>query len=766
MNYKLLKQLSKNKTAASILLGISSVLLTLLIVWFSGLLARSPLQAIDNAIDDLAVQVRSVTDQQKRVSHRDIVIIDIDDYSISELGRVQLWPRKYDASVIDFVAASDPKVILLDAFYTEPDTLPAVYGDLLIEQGIENARHIIRSLSTDHLMAESISRAGNVIMGLFDDDRTGIENLYEIEYINQVLPLIYANRSYTAGYYSRAKPVLPIQDFSQNAKAVGLLKVNSDPDGSVRNYTLLQQAPDDGQREEMRLLPSFILPAALTVLGEELNAVEVGPNQITLADKIRIPVNERAEFRLNWLGSQESFRYISFSNVLEGHVPENYFTDKIVLVGSSATGLEDLKNTPVNPVMPGVEVHATALYNVLNESWLAYVSWKVHLGLLVLFALLFARIFISTNQLWGIVIFIMLLLFQFVGYVILFVPELGVLLSASSYLLLTIVCFVMVSIYQNLTESSEKAMLKAAFASYVSPKVVDHLVKSGEDPRLGGSEAEITAFFSDIQSFSNLSEQVTPAELVEIMNQYFNTMTRIITKENGTLDKYFGDAIIAFFGAPVEIQHQALRACVASQKMQKAQLELIEMWTQKNKNWPDGVYRLKTRIGMNTGTAVIGNMGSSKRFNYTMMGDNVNLAARCESGARQYGVFTMVTESTMKAASASGDDCVFREIDNVVVKGREMPVRLYEIVGLKEDVTDQALECISLYEKGLHHYYSQRWDEAIELFQKSLEREPNQPDLNQGIYTNPSLVMLERAGNFKLNPPGRNWSGVFEMVSK
>lgn len=751
------------KLLSFVVICVMSLFITQAFSWVNRNLTRSPLTAIDLAIDDLALQIRSLTFQEKRVSPRDFVIIDIDDFSISQLGRVQLWPRMYDAQVIRNISAGKPRVILIDALYTEADTLSYAYVQLLNERGFSQADDIIRAMSTDHILAEAIEQAGNVILGMFDKsaDFTDDEQAY-IQLASALLPQIRGERVFARGYYQRSVPVLPAQAFAGKASAMGLLKVNPDTDGTVRTYTLLQQSPLlTGEEAEYQvfLIPSFILPAALGFLGLQDGDVRIQPGMIHLGAEISIPVNPRAEFSLNWLGSGEEFRYISFYNVWSGQVPVEFFQDKIVFMGSSAAGLEDLKTTPVNQVMPGVEVHATALYNLLNESWLKRIDQTGLFWLLSVLVLVSTLLFLWLPQWQALIAVLALILMQFFGYVLLVVPELKILLPLSSVVTLTISSFTLTLVYRNATEGQEKRKLKQAFSSYVSPQIVEELIETGRDPQLGGSENEISAFFSDIEAFSRISEKLSAPQLVELMNEYLDAMTVIITEERGTLDKYIGDAIVAFFGAPLKVNDHALRSCIAACRMMQAEEQLRRKWRETKAGWPPEIFNIRTRIGINSGLAVTGNMGSSKRFNYTMMGDTVNLAARCESAAKQYGISALVSESTRNEALRAGSACTFRRLDRVTVVGRSNTVEFYELSGLSEHLSETQGACIAAYERGFEAYLNQHWDDAILLFHESLLLESNHSH-------NPSQVMLNRCKALKTQPPGSDWNGVFNLQSK
>ncbi|MEQ1843631.1 MAG: adenylate/guanylate cyclase domain-containing protein, partial [Verrucomicrobiales bacterium] len=294
--------------------------------------------------------------------------------------------------------------------------------------------------------------------------------------------------------------------------------------------------------------------------------------------------------------------------------------------------------------------------------------------------------------------------------------------------------------------------------TYVAPAVVEQMIASGEEPKLGGSESEITAFFSDIAGFSSFSEQLTPQQLVALMNEYLTEMTDILHDHGGTLDKFIGDAIVGMFGAPLYFAGHAHEACHAAAEMQRRQIELCDKW-ERDSSWPPLVHGMRTRIGLNSGHAIIGNMGSRRRFNYTMMGDTVNLAARTESGAKSYGVYTMVTNETRILSRAIKDDLRFRYLDRLIVKGRSKPVEVYELVGVESDLGADAKAAIENYQAGIQLYLERKWDPARAAFVEAarLERFPKE---------NPSLVMSRRCLAFKADPPGEDWQGEYVMSTK
>jgi adenylate cyclase len=318
-------------------------------------------------------------------------------------------------------------------------------------------------------------------------------------------------------------------------------------------------------------------------------------------------------------------------------------------------------------------------------------------------------------------------------------------------------------------EQKAKGRLKGMFGSYVSAELVDQMVDSGEEPHLGGEETAITAFFSDVQAFSSFSELLTPTGLVDLMNEYLTAMTDILQEERGTLDKYIGDAIVAMYGAPIPMEDHAYQSVRTALRMQEKQLDLRDKWALEEEKWGKCyglVKQMQTRIGCNTGTATVGNMGALDRFNYTMMGDMVNLAARCESGAKAYGAYIMITEETKIAAEKLKDDIAYRYLDKIVVKGRSQPVSMYEPTGFMADLSQETQDCLDCFSQGIDKYLLQDWDGALKMFETAKDLEPNKPGVTPGVKDNPSMILIDRCQVMKENPPGEDWDGVYVMTSK
>ena len=668
------------------------------------------------------------------IENSPIVLVEMSQQADDEIPEKYPWPTSIYARLINNLSRAGAKVILFDVIYDQPD---------------------IYTPRNDTLFAEAIKNHGGVVLA-------GQINIVTTNKGEQRVELF---------------PQKVMQDYNQNR--VGMVAVLPDIDGFVRNYRFGQTHNDT---------PYYMLGLeALRIYeGVERNAMDkpiASSNEFFSVGDFQIPKNSGNSFLINYYGPEAYFPSYSldfviddptYTTVMESEAFEiNYFDDpetgsgllydgvfkdKIVIVGSTMALLKDFYPTPFSSESlprPGFEIHANALQTILDGNYLSIQSnWSV---LLMMMGIALVMIFI--NRSIGAVRGALVMAILMGGYIYatykLFVIF-GIFFNLTAVLMVFILSQIISIGYEYFIVENERDRIQGMFSSYVSPALVNQMIESGSEPQLGGEETHMTAFFSDIESFSTFSEQLEAKQLVALINEYLSAMTNIVTDKNGTLDKYIGDAIVAFFGAPLPMDDHALRACVTSQLMQKELVELRKKW--KKDGWPDVVVNMKHRMGMNTGDMVTGNMGSSRRFNYTMMGDNVNLAARCESGAKQYGVYTMVTESTKLEAEKFGDDCVFRLLDNIIVKGRTLPVKVYELADLKYDTSQNLNDCIGLYEEGMSHYFNQDWERALKFFKKSLPLE------NYTI--NPSGIFIERCKNMQEFPPTKDWDGVFVMNKK
>jgi adenylate cyclase len=478
---------------------------------------------------------------------------------------------------------------------------------------------------------------------------------------------------------------------------------------------------------------------------------------------------------INFLGQSRTFRMTPVQDVF---TPDRWkvdlragglFKDRFVLVGPySELHYKDAFSTPVG-MMLGVEIQANCLRNYMSRGFIH--RPVTELGVAGLAAALLMVVhavnaLVSTRRmaLHMAVVFGVPLLYLVGTYFAFATGSVFLPFMPAAYALVLAGIFVILDFIHS---QYEKSRIKGMFGTYLSPTIVNRMVASGEEPKLGGEQVSLTAFFSDVQSFSSFSEILTPEQLVAIMNEYLGAMTEILEEDAGTLDKYIGDAIVAMFGAPLHLDDHAHRGCACALRMQKRLAELRAEWASQGDKWPKKIHAMRMRIGLNTGHATVGNMGSAKRFNYTMMGDTVNLAARCESGAKSAGVYTLVSGETAEAAHNSpGDVILFRKIDLWRVKGRSTAVTMFEVVDFEDAASAETKECVRLYEAALELYFQKKFAEAKALFEQARALEPLQPGRDPGVEHTASEIMSERCDDMLATPPPADWDGVYVMTSK
>jgi len=434
------------------------------------------------------------------------------------------------------------------------------------------------------------------------------------------------------------------------------------------------------------------------------------------------------------------------------------FYNKNLLYGLTAAGTSDLGSQPFNGSYPMVGLHANALNTILSDIFIIRTpKYIVSLVLLLLAALLAFGIQKLSPAIGGasvgglVLVYVIAAFWVFTNYNIwldLFAPIATVGLG-----------YLGITVYNYIQEEKNKQFLKSSFGTYISPELIDEMYESGQEPELGGEEGYHTAFFTDIQSFSAFSEKLSASDLVSLLNNYLTEMTDILMENNGTLDKYIGDAIVAFYGAPLDLKDHELMACRTAIKMQERLAVLREQWQAEGDRWPEIVHHMQNRIGINTGQMVTGNMGSDSRMNYTMMGDTVNLAARLESSAKQYGVYIQIADSTYESVK---DQVVVRALDFVKVMGKEEPVKVFELISETDQEPEPYKKILPAFHEALGHYFNQDWDMAIEAFKAADALEEMFP----GRKTNPSRIYIPRCEHFKVNPPGDDWDGVWTLTSK
>lgn len=500
-------------------------------------------------------------------------------------------------------------------------------------------------------------------------------------------------------------------------------------------------------------------------------------------------------------------------NEMMGMMDEKYefpvspFKNKICIIGASVEVLHDYKKTPFytyggDPLLlPGFEMHANATQELLDgdfirilgstiefskDSALTQIGLIVLVGLIAyvlltafnpvlsgLFIIIEMLIYVSisigyftNDSLWLIKYFLSSILpastVQNAHWLTINMPAVGgsIVVPVISPIASIFLAYGGNVIYKFLMEQKDKRFLRKAFGAYISPELIDMMHENHQQPKLGGEAATCTPYFTDIQGFSTFSEMLSAEELVTLLNEYLTEMTDILLDEKGTLDKYEGDAIIAFFGAPVRLEDHAERAVRTAIRMQARLGELREKWKSEGDRWPEFVHAMQMRIGISSGEIVTGNMGSMGRMNYTMMGDPVNTAARLESSAKQYGVYTQISHHTAKLLS---DEYVLRELGTIRVMGKQEALQTFEIIGYRQDLTDADRKLLEVWGEALKLTREQKWDAAIQAF---LEAEKLERQF-EGRKSNPCRTYLDdRIPHWQANPPGDDWDGVWVFTAK
>ncbi len=674
-----------------------------------------------NQIVDLSFQIRPNNPFHKKITNDQIVIVDIDDASIEKLGRPQTWPRAYDAQAISHVASGNPRAIAIDFLYTEPDTFPDVYNDLLQYRGYQGASQIVDALSTDYELELAIEEAGCVYLSFYDDE-TQTDTVVDYDAL-RYLRTIEAKKDNGIWFPILSHPTLPIAAFAQHAKGVGSIAMPSMNDGTVRNYRLLQQLPSADSKA--LFVANFPLYMALDYFNMDEKQVAITSNGIQLGDSLFIPLNKNGTFRLNWLGNaDEPLRYIPYHKVVSGRAPAEFFEGKYVFFGTSASGMGDIKTVPtMNEKIPGVEVHAIAFLNMMNGAFIKEVTESEAIPWFLLIAFLQVLLFLILKPLLGFVVSILIVFGEMMLFITWVMPVHGIIFPIATLMVITLFAFILTSLYIFFTRERKNRQLRNAFGSYLSPDVVAQIINDRSHLHLGGEKKELTVLFSDIRGFTSYSERLDPQQIVSVLNDYLSRMSECIFLHKGTIDKFIGDAIMAIFGAPVPQLDHAERACHVALAM----IENLAIFNQVQSD--KGQPPLRIGIGINTDQMTVGNIGSEKRFDYTVIGDGVNLGSRLEGLTKFFGVNILVSESTRLSCIKS--DFIFREMASVKVKGKEMPVVVFELVQPWQEKEKQN-QWMSDWKQAIEHYKKQELSDARSCFEKCNEIYPN--DLSTTTY--------------------------------
>lgn len=701
--------------------------------------------------EDRFFDLRMKQTLDKKTVDKDIVLAAITDEGLEKIGRWP-WTRTVWTNFVDKMNSFGAKILAFDVFFSEPE-LSCNGND--VDQELANAfRKFQLKPGNKIILPYKMNITGQ------KDDRDFTEtpdDLYNFIMDSQMAQGLNLEPHYIS------KDAYPLNSLTSAEIALGHIQASSDSDGIYRHYFL-------ASNNETLYFPSFSLLTYQEYTGDKPTLKMVTKNdQAELITKTgKFYLNPNGSIKVRWKGDTRNFHAIDIKNILaaKDNDPEmkKIFDGKIVFIGSTAFGANDIRHTPVSPLLPGVYFHMNMASMLINgKSFLPQekstrYTWAILFGATLLILL----IQLLKNALLDLVSVIVLVtgLFYFDTYYL--IPK-GFEIRLFFCFFSVVVCYSWVTFINFYLASKDKNFLKNAFSSYISPELIDDMYKSGEPPKLGGDSGIRTAYFTDIQSFSTFSEKLSATQLVELLNEYLTEMTDILLEEKGTLDKYEGDAIIAFFGAPMPLEDHATKACKVAHKMQESLLKLREKWVSEGDKWPKIVHEMRMRIGINSGEIVTGNMGSASRMNYTMMGDSVNLAARLEESAKQYGIFTQVSAETVEMTE---DIFIWRELDTIKVVGKSVPVTTFDLLGMKDSSPEYLKALSEKFKEGITLYKSQHFDQALNIFKETLELEYQRFPLLKGVKTNPSEIYIKRCEDYISSPPPSDWDGVYTLTSK
>lgn len=651
-----------------------------------------------------------------------VMILDIDEKSLDrpELGQWP-WPRPIVAKLIEKLHEYDVKVMGFDMVFAEADnTSPEQVARAWRKRGTsEEILSQIKGLeSHDKIMAKSIRATKNVVLGLnFEDARTSgsfgftprPKAKLDIEYKDNLLNYVYPFDT-VANY-----PILSRFSFGE-----GHFFATPDGDGIYRKVPMFIGIRKKNIRKDANEFDKYFFYPSLTsellryvAGGKTVDIGSVDNSQYKIEGKnakFAMPIDEYGQFYV-WYAKPKQDWYVSAYDVLNDKVPKELLKDKIILVGTSAIGLKDIRSTPLNPNRPGVEVHLNIVDQILQGAYIhrpkSIVEFEKYATILLgIIMILASRHLVLTGQtmvmLGGVTASFLV---TNLGY-----SQYGLLIDGAYPAIVLFFLYVASMALSYLSSERDRQKVRMAFEHYISPSYMNELAENPEMLKLGGEEKKITTLFSDIRGFTSICEGLTPDEIISLMNDFLTPLSKSIMEHRGTIDKYIGDAIMAFWNAPIDDEHHSLNACYTSLKM----LKRLEKLNKKRLSKDPSLKPLTIGIGINTGLAAVGNMGSDQRFAYSVLGDSVNLASRLESQTKQYGVDILVGDACLQEDGVS--DLALLEVDLLRVKGRMQPARIYTLVGdEKVAATEEFKDLFISQEKFLEAYRAQDWSEALKL---------------------------------------------------
>jgi adenylate cyclase len=721
-----------------------------------------------------------------------IVIVDIDQKSQEGLGK---WPfsRSNFATMLDVLREDGAKVVGFDITFDKPDQTAApiralaeklekrkAAGQPIDPKLEEEVKALAAEYDADKQFGEAIKKFGNVALGNFffpKEELQGTDQATLNSYADLVQWYSLAQNSLNAStgkqdfvnlmqryeanniLYTATMANIPavLSPDNSNAGTMGFFNVLPDADGVLRRALLVVPFDRSGKLTDAELYGSLEVQTIRLYLGVPPEQLTVNYNQtgivsLQFGDKLQVKPDSIGRLAINYRGPERTYPYYSIVDVVQRKLPHGIFKDKIVLVGASATGIGDLRTPPYGGITyPGVEVHANAIDNMLNQQALTRGAAQElsDLALILFFGIPVGiwMALVAPRWMWfGLSFLVPLILIDYGAFLR------GWWLNFSVPALTLVSNVLLVSLYRALVEEKEKRRIRTAFGQYLSPEVIRRLLRN---PKLvEPKKTEITVMFSDIRGFTTISESLDAQDLALFLNQYLSDMTGLVFEYQGTLDKYIGDAVMAFWGAPFEVDDHAVNCCNSALKMMQRVREMQREWGAQGKP------QLDIGIGLNSGVASVGNMGSALRYGYTALGDTVNLSSRLEGLNKDYGTHIIVNETTYAATQEA--KFVYRELDLIRVKGKTQPVMIYELIGRagEESLYGSFADVqsrLDQFARGRTLYRARRWEEAQRVFQIMIDKWPDD---------GPARTYWKRCQDYLFDEPPSGWDGVFTMTHK
>ncbi len=691
--------------------------------------------------EDRFFDLRMRTNIDKNKKDQNIVIAAIDDDSLNKIGRWP-WSRATQAKMVDKLSTFGAKILAFDVFYFEPElACNTVSPDITFAESIKRfqstpGRKVILPYGVENRDVGNVDEKAN-----YKDAPDSLLN-FMID-TQQVVGANLNNKIVS-------KKAFPISVLENSDVGLSFIGENPDYDGVFRKNTLVANL-------DTNYFPSFALQTYQFFTNDKPKLIVNTPDSAVLKTKKgSIELNGNGEAKIRWLGGLDHFPVIPVIDIFNAKDadPEmtQHFKDKIVFVASTAFGAHDLRNSPVDSELPGIIFHANMVHMLLEGKFFVTddesikISWTfLFFGSILIIGVMFLDNaildFFTVNAIIG----IYLLLDTYY-----FIPR-GYNLRLFFCIFSVAFCYSWSTFLHFYQSNKEKKKIKGTFSRYLAPSIVNDLLKNPDKVRLGGEKKNITVFFSDVRDFTSISEKLTPEQLTLCLNKYMTMMTDTLFEHKGTLDKYIGDAMVAYWGAPVELENHPYWAV-------KGAIAMIERLPSINEEFKkEGYPTFKHGIGLNTGECSVGNMGSNQIFSYTALGDNMNLGARLESLCKFYGVQLNISEYTKNAIDPElAKEFIFRTLDKVRVKGKEKALTIYEVLHPSHHLYNDPMS-LSLYEQSFELYLSQKFNGAQVILQQLLVNYPEDKTFNR---------MHETCIKFIENPPAADWDGTFTHLSK